>query len=496
MSDAKSSYRQILKSTSIVGGATVASLVFGLVRSKVLALLVGPAGIGLFGVLNVLFNTGTTIAGLNLQSTGVRQVGATPVDSAARARAETGLWLFAWLAAVVGGFAFWLFERLVYVPSTPALANGPIFPWIALAVALSTLNGAQLVILQVYGRIAAIAYVRLLGAFFSMVLAILAVYLLGTTGLYVAVLAVPIAGIVVAFACSRDVGRKHRQPVGRWVIAEWRTLVVMGAGLTAASITGNASQLLLRSVITDQGGLSAAGLFQAAWTLTNVNLSVILSAMAVDYFPRLTAQAQSPEKVTEILNQQLHVALLLAGPILTIAVGFAPFLLHLLYSASFTDASHVLQLQITGDILKLATWSMGYVLLALNATFSFFAAGVAFDVTIVIIVWLLYPLFGLESTGISYIAALAFSMTVSIAMIGRHGIHIDRRNKLWIAALFCCLLLLSLLSMQSVVAGMALSLGACVVTLAVAWREARRMDLRLPPRLQKLFGLAHRQTKQ
>jgi antigen flippase len=89
LSDSKASYRQILKSTSIVGGATVASLVFGLVRSKILALLVGPAGIGLFGVLNVLFNTGTTVAGLSLQSTGIRQVGATPADSPERARAET-----------------------------------------------------------------------------------------------------------------------------------------------------------------------------------------------------------------------------------------------------------------------------------------------------------------------------------------------------------------------------------------------------------------------
>ncbi len=496
MNDSKASYRQILKSTSIVGGATVASLVFGLVRSKVLALLVGPAGIGLFGVLNVLFNTGTTVAGLNLQSTGIRQVGATPADSPERARAETALWLFAWLAAVVGGFAFWLFERFVYVPVTPALSGGPSFPWIALAVGLSTLNGAQLVLLQVYGKIAGIAYVRLLGSFLSMILAVLAVYLLGTTGLYVAVLAVPVTGIAVAFIWSRNIGQRVRTPIGRWVMVEWRTLIVMGAGLTAASITGNASQLLLRSVITDQGGLTAAGLFQAAWTLTNVNLSVILSAMAVDYFPRLTAQARSPENMKEILNQQLHVALLLAGPILTIAVGFAPVLLHLLYSSSFTEASHVLQLQITGDILKLATWSMGYVLLALNATASFFVAGLAFDALIVALVWLLYPVFGLDSTGIGYIVALALSMIVSVVLIGRHGIQIDRRNKTWMAALFCGLLMLSLLSMQSIIAGMVLSLAACALTIAVAWREAHRMDLGLPPRLQKLFRLGGSPNKQ
>jgi PST family polysaccharide transporter len=487
LSDSKASYRQILKSTSIVGGATVASLVFGLVRSKILALLVGPAGIGLFGVLNVLFNTGTTVAGLNLQSTGVRQVGATPPDSPERARAETGLWLFAWLAAIIGGFAFWLFERFVYVPSTPALVGGPSFPWIALAVGLSTLNGAQLVLLQVYGKIAAIAYVRLLGAFLSMILAVLAVYVLGTTGLYVAVLAVPLAGIAVAFLWSRGTGRQIRTRLGYWVIGEWRTLTIMGAGLTAASITGNGSQLLLRSIITEQGGLSAAGLFQAAWTLTNVNLSVILSAMAVDYYPRLTALARYPDKLAETLNQQLRIALLLAGPILTFAVGFAPFLIRLLYSDSFVGASHMLQLQIAGDVLKLATWSMGYVLLALNATVGFFVAGATFDIAIVVLVWILYPLIGLDSAGLGYIIALVLSMLVSLLLIARHGIVIDRRNMIWAAALFICLLILSLVSMYSVVAGIGLSLIVLTGTIMTTFNEARRMDLLLPKSVRNLF---------
>lgn len=489
LSDSRTSYWQILKSTSIVGGATVASLAFGLLRSKILALLVGPAGIGLFGVLNVLFNTGTTVAGLNLQSTGIRQVGSTPADSVERARAETGLWLFAWLAAIIGGFAFWLFERFVYVPHTPALAGSSSFPWIALAVGLSTLNGAQLVLLQVYGKIAAIAYVRLLGAFLSMALAVLAVYLLGTTGLYVAVFAVPLSGIAVAFIWSRGPGRKIRVPLGRWVIAEWRSLIIMGVGLTAASITGNASQLLLRSVITDRGGLSAAGLFQAAWTLTNVNLSVILSAMAVDYFPRLTALARHPEKLAETLNQQLHVALLLAGPILTLAVGFAPYLIRLLYSDSFAGASHLLQLQIAGDVLKLATWSMGYVLLALNATAGFFIAGLIFDISVVVLVWLLYPIMGLDSAGLGYVIALALSMVISLILIARHGITIDKRNLVWIGTMFSCLIVLSLVSMYSVVVGIVLSLVALVSTMFTAWREARKMDLPLPRRLRTLFNL-------
>src|SRR5436853_6065858 len=40
------SYSQILKSSSIVGGAQVATLLLGMARIKGVALLIGPAGIG------------------------------------------------------------------------------------------------------------------------------------------------------------------------------------------------------------------------------------------------------------------------------------------------------------------------------------------------------------------------------------------------------------------------------------------------------------------
>lgn len=489
MSDAKASYRQILRSTSIVGGATIASLAFGLARNKAIALVAGPGGIGLFGLLSALLTTGTSIAGLNLQSTGVRQVGATPPNTAERARAETGLWLFTWLTAVVGGFAFWLFERFVYVPNTPALADKPAFPWIAVAVGLSTLGGTQLVILQIHGKIGAIASVRLLGSLLSAILAVAAVALLGTTGFYIAVFSTPLASIIVAFFHSRAISRLGWEPVGRWVFAEWRGLAVMGFGLTVAGLTGNASQLLLRSVITVHGGLAATGLFQAAWSLSNVNLSVVLSAMAVDYYPRLTARAQSPQEMAEVLNQQLHVALLLAGPILTFAVGLAPYLIRLLYSESFDSAAQVLQWQIAGDVLKLATWCLGYILLAVNATASYVVAGLAFDITVVMAVWLLYPLMGLNSTGVGYVLALALSLLTSILLVKRRGIAINRRNALWMSALFVALVGLTLLSAQSVTVGVVGGMAAFVLTLVVSWREARAMDLPLPPYLRRLTGL-------
>jgi len=47
MSESSASYRRILKSSSIIGGASFLNIVVGLVRTKILAVLLGPAGVGL-----------------------------------------------------------------------------------------------------------------------------------------------------------------------------------------------------------------------------------------------------------------------------------------------------------------------------------------------------------------------------------------------------------------------------------------------------------------
>ncbi|MDD5169481.1 MAG: hypothetical protein PHN75_11740, partial [Syntrophales bacterium] len=60
------SYTRIFKSTFIIGSAELVNMVNGLIRTKILAVLLGPVGIGLIGLLNSI----TAIIG-NLINIGV-----------------------------------------------------------------------------------------------------------------------------------------------------------------------------------------------------------------------------------------------------------------------------------------------------------------------------------------------------------------------------------------------------------------------------------------
>src|SRR5215471_20661954 len=67
-------YGQILKSSAIVGGSTVLNVGIGIVRTKILALLLGPGGFGLAGLYTSIINLTQGIAGVGVNSSGVRQI--------------------------------------------------------------------------------------------------------------------------------------------------------------------------------------------------------------------------------------------------------------------------------------------------------------------------------------------------------------------------------------------------------------------------------------
>jgi len=72
--DDRASYGQIFRTTSLIEGASVINLLFGVVRTKVIAILLGPAGIGLLGILNALMTAAVTISQMGLGTVGTRQI--------------------------------------------------------------------------------------------------------------------------------------------------------------------------------------------------------------------------------------------------------------------------------------------------------------------------------------------------------------------------------------------------------------------------------------
>src|SRR5512139_1562816 len=109
MSESTNSYRHILKTSSIIGGSSVINILIGLVRTKVLAVLLGPTGVGLASLYTGLMSTAATVASMGIGTVGTRQIAesVSKADTHALAVARRAMFWGAMLLALAGALIVW-----------------------------------------------------------------------------------------------------------------------------------------------------------------------------------------------------------------------------------------------------------------------------------------------------------------------------------------------------------------------------------------------------
>lgn len=153
----QTSHRQILRATSLLGGAGVANILISIIRNKFVALLLGPSGLGLVGLLLSLVQTASALGGLGISNAAVREVAARrgSGDDATIAETRAGIRLGTFLAAVGSALLLFLFRHPIadIVLERPDLAG--MVGWMAPAVALSIITASQTALLTGYGKVGA-----------------------------------------------------------------------------------------------------------------------------------------------------------------------------------------------------------------------------------------------------------------------------------------------------------------------------------------------------
>lgn len=427
----ESSHRQIVRSTSIIGGASVLNIIASLVRAKFSAVILGPSGVGLVGLLFNLLSTSSAIAGLGFGNVGTRQIAEAvgrenPVAISAARRA---LAIGTFSLAVVGGAIFWFLRGLLakYVLGDVGLAG--FVGWLALALALTVASASQSALLNGFRRIGDLARVSVISSAVATVIGVGALLIFGSRGLVAYVLITPIASFAVGclYVARLPKIAADRTPLAE-LVGQWRALIRLGTTFTLAGLAGGGAQLIVRSLIGRQLGLDALGQFQAAFTISMTYVSLVLGAMGTDYYPRLTAAIRDPGAANRIVNEQTEVALLLASPILLAVMGLAPWIMQVLYSGRFSGAAAVLQWQILGDVLKIVSWPLGFVILAAGAGTTFLVSEIIAGAVFPLATWWLLPLVGAQASGISFmIMYMVYLPTIYILARHRTGFSWLRR---------------------------------------------------------------------
>ncbi len=361
-----SNYRQLFKSTAILGGSQVVLTILGMVRNKILAVLLGPTGVGLSGLYVSITSLVGTLTGFGIGSSGVRDiaVGYAQGDLARVARVAVTINRVVYTSSACGALIICLFCRQISQATfgTPEFSGGVAL--MALVVVFSGVSFGQLAILQGMQKIRDLAKCQILGAVFGTVASILIVYFLRQHGVALFLVANAAFGILTSWWYLRKIKLAPVRVSLRETTQEVRHLAKLGLAVMITGLLGSAVAYATRIMIIHRLGLPAAGQYQAAFTLSTYYVGFIINAISTDFFPRLTGLSQDKPAGSRLLNDQIEIGLLLATPGITATLLLAPLVVRVLYTGDFGAAAGIMQWQVVGVFFRMISTPLWHIQIA------------------------------------------------------------------------------------------------------------------------------------
>ena len=433
-------FARILRSSALMGGAQLVTLGAGFVRAKIIALVIGPSGVGLVGVLTSFNSNLSSFAGWGLGTTGVRSISsASEEERPAKIASVRKLGArLTWLGLLASLVLFWPVGILTFNSTQYHLEL-----FIAgLAVPLLIATSAWSSMLQAAGQIKSLAKIQSISALAGLALGLPLIYYFGLLGIAASLLLAAAAPAFLTWNAARRILPISRQPA---TAQDIHHLLQLGGVLMLAGVIGQLSAYAVRIILIQSHGLEGAGYYQAAFAIAGSLPGFVFTAMGTDFFPRVAA-VKTEAEAQDLCEKQIQAGLLLALPLIAGLLTLGRECIHLLYAQGFDPAIPLLSWMVWGVFLRIVSWPMGYWLLARGSSRAVVIVESIASIISVLLPLSLVPKFGIVGAAMGFFVSY-FVYTAIMLVVSR------KRSGRWInsATLGLCVLAASVLSLSQLI---------------------------------------------
>lgn len=418
MSETQSSYRQLMKATSLFGGVQLFQIIISIVRSKFIAILLGPMGMGINSLLYSTLNLVEGITNFGLSTSAVKDVAAAYAsgDTKKTGTVVAVMRRLVWITGILGtmvtiALSSWLSE-LAFGNRDYTTA----FIWISITLLLKQISNGQNVVLRGMRKLKLMAQASLTGSLLGLIISVPIYYKWGVDGIVPAIIVSSIVSLIRTWYFSRKVKIEKVHISHKTTFTEGKEMLTMGFMLSLSGLLTVGSDFFLRSYVSNLGGLDQVGLYSAGFAIINTYVGMIFTAMSTDYFPRLSGVAQDNSKARTLINQQAEIAVLIIVPLLLLMIIFIPLIVKILYSDKFLDVIDMMRWAMLGLIFKASSWSVGFIYLAKGDSRIFFIKEILSMIYLVGFSVLFFNLYGLTGLGIGFLCAYIANQTQTLIL--------------------------------------------------------------------------------
>lgn len=403
--------RDIVKVSSWTGISSLIRIASQFLSAKVLAVLVGPAGVATLGQLSNAMGIAMAMATAAM-TVGVTKYIAGYHDDPQKQReviqtASSIIGLCTLVISVVcllGAplFNTWLFGHADYTN---------IIRLLGLTLSLYAFHTLWVAILNGYNAFKKMVIINIITSVAGLLLTVGLVYFFNITGAMTAfVLGQTLICIVTWLVIRKE----------KWYAPRFRFQVdpVMAKRLFAftimtvvATLVTPIVQLIIRGMITRDFSLQDAGIWEGMNRISANYLLLITSTVSVYYLPRLSALTHPRQ-----IRHEIATTCKLVLPLLLL-MGIAMYLLrHLiirvLFSADFLPMSQLFAYQLIGDFLKVSAWLIGYLMWAKGYAREMVISELAYGIFLTAFTYFCTAWFGFKGCAIAYCFSYALYLVL------------------------------------------------------------------------------------
>ncbi|TMI70504.1 MAG: O-antigen translocase [Bacteroidetes bacterium] len=173
------------------------------------------------------------------------------------------------------------------------------------------------------------------------------------------------------------------------------------------------AQMIVRNYLIVHETADNAGLWESMNRISNIYLTVITTSLSVYYLPKLSTLKTNSQIRAEVMSvYKLLIPFLLVISLLMIA--FRYYIVMILFADGFQGVQQFFPIQLLGDILKMSTWVLGYILVAKAMTKTYIIVEILSCALFVVLSMVFVNMFGAIGATIGYAAAFLCQLLIMV----------------------------------------------------------------------------------
>lgn len=401
----RNTYGNIFKATALFSGVKVFQILISIIRSKLVAVLIGPEGMGIMNLYSSTIGTVNQLTGCGLQTSAVREVAKAyeKKEEGTINRVITILRFFVWLTGLLGTAILFFFSNQFSIFAFGSTEYSLAFKYLSINLLITQINTGQMALLQGTFHYKDIAKASLWGQIVGLVISIPIYYFMRERGIVPVLVLSSVIALFFSWIYSRRLPFTNVKMPLKELFKGGKDLMSLGIVLALGGLIGNFSSYVMNIFLSSQASLETVGLYGAGMTIANTYVAMVLSAMSSDYVPRIAALSGDTEGQIDAINKQIELVMLIMLPLIVALIVFVRLGIAILYSSDFYAISTMLQLFMVGMIFQALSWCLSYAVVARGDSKIFLWTELYNFVVSIVLKIVGYLLWGLAGIGIAFI---------------------------------------------------------------------------------------------